>query len=175
MELLVAVDDRELLTWYVEASLVKSYQTTTDTLPFEALYGKSCKSLVCQGEVGESKLLGPKLVQTTNEAIQKIRARMQPTQSRQKSYADVRRKDLEFEIGDKVLLRVARIMRYVTDPFYVVDFEPLQLNDNLSYEEKPVEFLAREVKTLRPREIALVKVLWKITSSRRPLKSERMR
>ncbi|XP_038904468.1 uncharacterized protein LOC120090837 [Benincasa hispida] len=126
---------------------------------------------VCRGEVGERKLLGPELVQTTNEAIQKIKARMQPAQSRQKSYADVRCKDLEFEIGGKVFLGVARIMRFgrkgklslrcVTDPSHVVDFESLQLNDNLSYEEKPVEFLAIEVKTLRHRKIALVKVLWK--------------
>ncbi|XP_038889256.1 uncharacterized protein LOC120079153 [Benincasa hispida] len=124
----------------MEFAYNNSYQTATSTLSFEALYGKSCKSSVCRDEVGERKLLGTELVQTTNEAIQKIRARMQPAQSRQKSYVDVRRKDLKFEIGDKVFLRV--------------------LNDNLSYEEKPVEFLAREVKTLRHREIAFVKVLW---------------
>ncbi|XP_038895932.1 uncharacterized protein LOC120084102 [Benincasa hispida] len=152
MELLVAVDVQELLI---------CYQTATGTLPFEDLYGKSCKSPVCQGEVGERKLLGPELLQTTNEAIQKIIALMQPAQSRQQIYVEVRHKDLEFEIDDKVFLRVARIMRYVTDPSHVVDFDPLQLNDNLSYEEKPVEFLAREVKTLQRREIALVKVLWK--------------
>ncbi|XP_038886776.1 uncharacterized protein LOC120076894 [Benincasa hispida] len=142
-----------------------SYQTATGTLLFETLYEKSCKSPVCRGEVDVRKLLGPELMQTTNEEIQKIRARMQPAQSRQKSYADVRRKDLKFETGVKVFLKVApmkisMLRKYMTDPSHVVDFEPLQLNDNLSYEEKPVEFLAREVKTLRRREIAFVKVLW---------------
>ncbi|XP_038902476.1 uncharacterized protein LOC120089132 [Benincasa hispida] len=156
----------------MEFACNNSYQTVIGTLPFDALYGKSCKSPVCWGEVGERKLLSPELVQTMNEAIHKIRARMQTAQSRQKSYADVGRKDLEFEIDDKMFLRVAPIKgimrfgrkgklssRYVTDPSHVVDFEPLQLNNNLSYEEKPIEILAKEVKTLRRREISFVKVL----------------
>ncbi|XP_038877897.1 uncharacterized protein LOC120070114 [Benincasa hispida] len=167
----------------MEFAYNNSYQPAIGTLPFEALYGKSCKSPVCQGEVGERKLLGPELVQTTNEALQKIRACMQQSQSRQKSYADVRHKDLEFEIGLKVFLKSGTheryyevwqegklslmfigpfevLEKYVTDLTHVVDYEPLQLNDNLSYEEKPIEILAREVKTLRHRKIAFVRVLW---------------
>ncbi|KAL0554375.1 hypothetical protein IC582_008294 [Cucumis melo] len=84
-----------------------SYQATIDMAPFEALYGKCCKSSVCWGEVGDRRMLGPELVQTTNAAIQKIRARMLTAQSRQKSYTDRRRKDLEFEVGDMVFLKVA--------------------------------------------------------------------
>ncbi|KAL4029991.1 hypothetical protein IC575_008222 [Cucumis melo] len=138
-----------------------------------------------RGEVGEQRMLGPN-VQTTNAAIQKIRARMLTAQSRQKSYADVRRKDLEFEVGDMVFLKVApmkgvlrfakkgklsprfvgpfeilerigpvayrlalppsfaavhdvfhisMLRKYVADPTHVVDFEPLQVSENLSYEE----------------------------------------
>ncbi|XP_022158211.1 uncharacterized protein LOC111024747 [Momordica charantia] len=59
------------------------------------------------GQVGERVLLGPELVQKTNGAIQRIRARMQTAQSRQKSYADNRRNELEFNVGDHVFLRVA--------------------------------------------------------------------
>ncbi|XP_038874994.1 uncharacterized protein LOC120067516 [Benincasa hispida] len=77
--------------------------------PFEALYGKSCRSPVCWDEVGERKLLGPELRHTMNEAIQKIRACMQIVQSRHKSYSDVSRKDLKFETGDKVFLKVATV------------------------------------------------------------------
>ncbi|KAL4035172.1 hypothetical protein IC575_003852 [Cucumis melo] len=128
-----------------------------------------------------------------------------------KSYADVRRKDLEFEVGDMVFLKVApmkgvlrfekkgklsprfvgpfeilervgpvayrlalppslsavhdvfhvsMLRRYVADPTHIVDFEPLQVSENLSYEEQPVEILAREIKKLRSRDIPLVKVLW---------------
>ncbi|KAA0059657.1 pol protein [Cucumis melo var. makuwa] len=184
---------------------------TIGMAPFEALYGKCCRSPVCWGEVGEQRMLGPELVQTTNAAIQKIRASMLKAQSRQKSYADVRRKDLEFEVGDMVFLKVApmkgvlrfvkkgklsprfvgsfqilerigpvayrlalppsfaavhgvfhisMLRKYVADPTHVVDFEPLQISENLSYEEQPVEVLTREVKKLRSREIPLVKVLW---------------
>ncbi|KAA0053161.1 DNA/RNA polymerases superfamily protein [Cucumis melo var. makuwa] len=140
--------------------------------PFEALYGRCCRSPVCWSEVGEQRLMGPELVQSTNEAIQKIRSRMHTAQSRQKSYADVRRKNLEFEVGDKVFLKVApmrvhhvfhvsMLRKYVPDPSHVVDYEPLEIDENLSYTEQPVEVLAREVKTLRNKEIPLVKVLWR--------------
>ncbi|XP_038896593.1 uncharacterized protein LOC120084848 [Benincasa hispida] len=97
-----------------------------------------------------------------NEALQKIKARMQQSQSRQKGYDDVRRKDLEFETGVKVFLKVAPMK----DPSHVVDYEPLLFNDNLSYEEKPIEILVKEVKALRHRKIAFVKVLWQNHQSR---------
>ncbi|KAL0539863.1 hypothetical protein IC582_024084 [Cucumis melo] len=196
----------------MEFAYNNSYQATIGMAPFEALYGKCCRSPVCWGEVGEQRLMGPELVQSTNEAIQKIRSRMHTAQSRQKSYADVRRKDLEFEVGDKVFLKVApmrgvvrferrgklsprfvgpfeilerigpvayrlalppslstvhdvfhvsMLRKYVPDPSHVVDYEPLEIDENLSYTEQPVEVLAREVKTLRNKEIPLVKVLWR--------------
>ncbi|KAL0546561.1 hypothetical protein IC582_016472 [Cucumis melo] len=196
----------------MEFAYNNSYQATIGMAPFKALYGKCCRSPVCWGEVGEQRLMGPELVQSTNEAIQKIRSRMHTAQSRQKSYADVRRKDLEFEIGDKVFLKVApmkgvlrferrgklsprfvgpfeilerigpvayrlalppslstvhdvfhvsMLRKYVPDPSHVVDYEPLEIDENLSYVEQPVEVLAREVKTLRNKEIPLVKVLWR--------------
>ncbi|KAL0562073.1 hypothetical protein IC582_002523 [Cucumis melo] len=195
----------------MEFAYNNSYQATIGMAPFEALYGRCCRSPVCWGEVGEQRLMGPELVQSTNEAIQKIRSRMHTAQSRQKSYADVRRKDLEFEIGDKVFLKVApmkgvlrferrgklsprfvgpfeilerigpvayrlalppslstvhdvfhvsMLRKYVPDPSHVVDYEPLEIDENLSYVERPVEVLAREVKTLRNKQIPLVKVLW---------------
>ncbi|TYK18679.1 pol protein [Cucumis melo var. makuwa] len=75
----------------MEFAYNNSYQATIGMAPFEALYGKCCRSPVCWGEVGEQRMLGPELVQTTNAAMQKIRARMLTAQSRQKSYADVRR------------------------------------------------------------------------------------
>ncbi|KAL0560509.1 hypothetical protein IC582_000914 [Cucumis melo] len=196
----------------MEFAYNNSYQATIGMAPFEALYGKCCRSPVCWDEVGEQRLMGPELVQSTNEAIQKIRSRMHTAQSRQKSYADVRRKDLEFEVGDKVFLKVApmrgvlrfekrgklsprfvgpfeilerigpvayrlalppslttahdvfhvsMLRKYVPDPSHVVDYEPLEIDENMSYTEQPVEILAREVKTLRNKEIPLVKVLWR--------------
>ena len=158
-------------------------------------------------------MLGSELVQTTNAAIQKIRARMLTTQSRQKSYADVQRKDLEFDVGNMVFLKaapmkgvlrfkkkgklsphfvgpfeilerispvayrlalspafsavhdvfhVSMLRKYVADRMHVVDFKPLQINENLSYEEQPVEILAREVKMQCNQGIALVNCLYLI-------------
>ncbi|KAA0061793.1 ty3-gypsy retrotransposon protein [Cucumis melo var. makuwa] len=125
-------------------------------------------------------------------------------------YADERRKDLEFDVGDMVFLKVApmksvlrfekkgklsprfvrpfeilerigplayhlalppyfsamhdifhvSMLKNVADPTHVVDFEPLQISENLSFEEQPIEILAREVKKLRNRGISLVKFLW---------------
>ena len=74
---------------------------------FEALYGKCYRSPVYWDEVGEQRLMDTELVQFTNEAIQKIKPRTQAAHSRQKSYADVRWKDLEFDVGDNVFLKVA--------------------------------------------------------------------
>ncbi|KAA0036588.1 ty3-gypsy retrotransposon protein [Cucumis melo var. makuwa] len=168
----------------LQTAMGTSFQAIIGMAPFEALYDKCCRSPVCWGKVGEQRLMGPELVQSTNEAIQKIRSRMQTAQSRQKSYADVRRKDLEFDVGDKVFLKVepmrayrlelppslsvvydvfhvSMLRKYVSDPSHVVDYEPLEIDENLSYTEQPVEVLAREVKMLRNRQIPLVKVLWR--------------
>ncbi|KAA0037676.1 pol protein [Cucumis melo var. makuwa] len=169
----------------MEFAYNNSYQATIGMAPFEAMYGNCCRSPVCWGEVGEQRMLGPELVQTTNAAIQKIRARMLTAQSRQKSYADVDKGKLSprfvgpFEILERIgpvayrlalppsfsavhdVFYVSMLRRYVTDPTHVVDFKPLQISENLSYEEQPVEILAREVKKLRSREISLVKVIWR--------------
>ncbi|KAL0560427.1 hypothetical protein IC582_000832 [Cucumis melo] len=91
----------------MEFAYNNSYQATIGMTLFEALYGRCCRSPVYWGEVGKQRMLGPELVLTTNTAIQKIRARMLIAQSRQKSYADVRHKDLEFDVEDMVFLKVA--------------------------------------------------------------------
>lgn len=68
--------------------------------PFEALYGRPCKSPVCWLEIGDRLVLGPDLVREAAEKIEIIQARMKEARSWQKSYADRRRKDLEFLVGD---------------------------------------------------------------------------
>ncbi|KAK6163794.1 hypothetical protein DH2020_000658 [Rehmannia glutinosa] len=75
--------------------------------PYEALYGRKCRSPVHWDEVGERKLLGPNMVREMTEAVTQIRQRMGTAQSRQKSYSDQRRRMLEFSIGDQVFLKVA--------------------------------------------------------------------
>ncbi|GKF36414.1 hypothetical protein Tco_0113172, partial [Tanacetum coccineum] len=75
--------------------------------PFEALYGRKCRSPVIWTEVGESQLIGLEIVQETTKKIFQIKERLKTARSRQKSYADKRRKPLKFEVGDRVLLKVS--------------------------------------------------------------------
>ncbi|GJU54370.1 hypothetical protein Tco_1228084 [Tanacetum coccineum] len=66
----------------------------------------TCRSPVCWAEVGQVQLTGPELVQETTERIIQIKQRIQTARDRQKSYADLKRKPMEFQVGDKVMLKV---------------------------------------------------------------------
>nr|XP_034908137.1 uncharacterized protein LOC118044086 [Populus alba] len=91
----------------VEFTYNNSHQTTIGMAPYEALYGRKCRTPICWEEVGERKLLGPEMVQLTTGKVRVIKKRMKEAQDRQKSYADNRRRPLEFQVGDKVFLKVA--------------------------------------------------------------------
>ncbi|KZV19674.1 hypothetical protein F511_42998 [Dorcoceras hygrometricum] len=75
--------------------------------PYEALYGRKCRTHIHWDEVGEKAGLGPDVVEQTAEAVRKIIERMKAAQSRQKSNADNRRRELNFEIDNHVFLRIA--------------------------------------------------------------------
>ncbi|KAI3821432.1 hypothetical protein L1987_09000 [Smallanthus sonchifolius] len=91
----------------VEFSYNNSYHTSIKAAPFEALYGRKCRSPICWTEVGDSQLTGPELVFETSEKNVQIRNRMAAARDRQKGYADKRRKPFEFQISDMVLLKVS--------------------------------------------------------------------
>ncbi|GJT55287.1 hypothetical protein Tco_0990341 [Tanacetum coccineum] len=91
----------------VEFSYNNSYHTSIKVAPFKALDGRKYRLPVCWAKVGEAQLTGPEIIHETTEKIFKIRDRMQAARDRQKSYADKRRRPLEFEVGDKVMLKVA--------------------------------------------------------------------
>ncbi|GJU22961.1 reverse transcriptase domain-containing protein [Tanacetum coccineum] len=91
----------------VEFSYNNSYHSSVRCAPFEALYGRKCRSPIMWAEVGEGQLIGPELVQETTEKISQIKDRLKAARDRQKSYADKRRKPLEFSVGDFVLLKVS--------------------------------------------------------------------
>ena len=74
--------------------------------PYEALYGRPCRSPICWTEVGKSSITSPDLIRDTSEKVSLIRQRLLTAQSRKKSYANVRRRPLEFEVGDHVFLKV---------------------------------------------------------------------
>ncbi|GJW36047.1 reverse transcriptase domain-containing protein [Tanacetum coccineum] len=82
----------------IEFSYNNSYHASIKAAPFEALYGRKCRSPVCWAEVGDARLTGPELVHETTEKIVQIKHRMQAARDRQKSYADVVVKPLEFQV-----------------------------------------------------------------------------
>ncbi|GJX12653.1 putative reverse transcriptase domain-containing protein [Tanacetum coccineum] len=78
----------------------RTIQTLEDML-------RACRSPVCWAEVGDSQLIGPEIIHETTEKIIQIKSRIQATRDRQQSYTDVRQKPLEFQVGDKVMLKVS--------------------------------------------------------------------
>ncbi|GJV05949.1 putative reverse transcriptase domain-containing protein [Tanacetum coccineum] len=76
-------------------------------VPFEALYGRKCQSHICWAEVGDAQFIGPEIVHEKTEKIIQIKKRIQAARDRQKSYADRRHKPFEFEVRDKVMLKVS--------------------------------------------------------------------
>ena len=196
----------------IEFSYNNSFQASIGMAPYEALYGRRCRSPVHWYETREKELVSTDFIQKTIEAVKIIRQRMETAFSRQKSYADKRRRPLEFQVGDLVFLKVApfkgvmrfgkrgklspryigpfevlervgnvayrlalpqelayvhnvfhvsMLKKYIPDPSHVIEHEPLEVREDLTYEEKPVQILAREEKVLRNKVIPLVKVLWR--------------
>jgi hypothetical protein len=84
-----------------------SYQASIRMDPYEALYGRRCISPLCWDVVGERSLVGPDWVCQTHDKVRDIRQNLLIAQSRQKSYADVRQRALEFAMGDEVFLKVS--------------------------------------------------------------------
>ena len=196
----------------MEFAYNNSYQSGIGMAPFEALYGRKCRTPVLWDEVGERRLIGPELVQITLDKIQIVRDKLKIARDRQKSYVDKRRRDLQFKVGDRVFLKVSpwkgvlrfgrrgklrlryigpyeiisrvgpvaykldllpelskvhnvfhvsMLRKYIPDPSHVLRDQPVQLKENLTYEETPVQIVDRKEQVLRSKVIPLVKVLWK--------------
>nr|GFC19894.1 putative reverse transcriptase domain-containing protein [Tanacetum cinerariifolium] len=82
------------------------YHASIKAAPYEALYGQKCRSPVCWAKVREAQLTSPEMIQETTEKIVLIKQRIQAAQDRQKCYADLKRKPMEFEVRDTVMLKV---------------------------------------------------------------------
>ncbi|GJR55649.1 putative reverse transcriptase domain-containing protein [Tanacetum coccineum] len=131
-----------------EFSYNNSYHSSIQCAPFEALYGRKCRSPVLWAEISESSLIGPELVQETTDKVVLIKEKLKAARDRQKSYADNRRKPLEFEVGDRVLLKVSPwkgVIRFGTKgklaPRYVGPFEILERIDPVAYPLRLLEEL----------------------------------
>jgi hypothetical protein len=94
---------------YAEFSYNNSYQASLKMSPFEALYGRKCRTPLYWDQTGERQFFRPEIIQEVEEQVRMIRENLRTAQSRQKSYADTRRRLLEFKEGDHVYLKVSRI------------------------------------------------------------------
>ena len=170
----------------MEFAYNNGYQASIEMAPFEAQYGRKCRIPVCWDEVGERKIVGPELVQFTSEKVKVFCDNLKIARDRQKSYGDNRRRDLQFEIGDRVFLKISpwkgvlrfgkrsklspryigpyeivtkvrlvayklklppelsrihdtfhvwMLRKYIPDPSHVLREQPVQLKNNLTYEE----------------------------------------
>ncbi|GJX13395.1 putative reverse transcriptase domain-containing protein [Tanacetum coccineum] len=164
----------------VEFSYNNSYHANIKAAPFEALYGRKCRSPVCWAEVGDVQLTGPKIIHETIEKIVQIRQRLQAARDRQRSYANIRRKPLEFQIGPLAYklelpeelsnvhstFHVSNIKKCLSDESLVIPIKELRLDDKLNFVEEPVKITDQEVKKLKQIHIPIVKVRW--NSKREP-------
>ena len=196
-------------SWDRQIALVEfvynnSFQSSIGMAPYEALYGRKCRTQLCWMELSEKKVIGPDLIRETEEKVKMIRERLKVATDRQKSYADMKIKDIRYEISKKVFLKVSpwkkvmrfgkkgklspifigpyeviekvgpvayrlalppdlvkihtvfhvsMLRRYRSDLSHVVSTETIELRPDLTYEEEPVEILAREVKELRNKKL----------------------
>ncbi|GJR70213.1 putative reverse transcriptase domain-containing protein [Tanacetum coccineum] len=127
-----------------------SYHASIKAAPYEALYGRKCQSPVCWAEVGEAQLTGLELIQETTEKIVLIKQRIQAAQDRQKSYADLKRKPMEFKVGDRVMLKVSPwkgVVRFgkrgKLNPRYVRPFKVLAKVRKVAYRLELPQELSR--------------------------------
>ncbi|GJT26156.1 hypothetical protein Tco_0906431 [Tanacetum coccineum] len=167
----------------VKDAIGLDYHSSIRCAPFEALYGRKYRSLVLWGEIGEGSLIRPELVLETTDKVVLIKEKLKAARDRQKSYADKRCKPLEFEVGPFEILERIGLVAYrlrlpeelnsVHDTFHVsnlkkclvnanlhVSLDEIKVDKTLRFVEEPVEIMDREIKKLKRRKIALVKVRW---------------
>ncbi|GJZ01108.1 putative reverse transcriptase domain-containing protein [Tanacetum coccineum] len=142
-----------------------------------------CKSPVCWAKVGDVQLTGPEIVHETTKKIVQIRQHLQAARDRQRSYANIRRKPLEFQVGDRVMLKilkrvgpvsyklelpeelsnvystfyVSNLKKCLSNESLIILMKELRLDDKLNFVEEPAEIMDREVKQLKQSRIPIVK------------------
>ncbi|GJU25285.1 putative reverse transcriptase domain-containing protein [Tanacetum coccineum] len=159
----------------MEFSYNNNYHTSIKAAPFEALYGRKCRSPICWAEVRDAQLTGPVIIHETIEKIVQIKSRIQAAHDRQKSYANIRRKPTVIErvrtVAYKLELpqqlsrvhntfHVSNLKKCLSDESLVIPLEELRFDDKLHFVEEPVEVMDREIKKIKRSHIPIIKVRW---------------
>ncbi|GJX25513.1 putative reverse transcriptase domain-containing protein [Tanacetum coccineum] len=160
----------------VEFSYNNSYHASIKAAPFEALYDQKCRSPVCWAEVGDVQLTGLEIIHETTKKIVQIRQCLEAARDRQRSYTNVIRKPLEFQVGDRIspvayklelpeelsnvynTFHVSNLKKCLSNKSLVIPMKELRLDDKLNFVEELVEIMDREVKQLKQSCIPIVKV-----------------
>ncbi|WMV45430.1 hypothetical protein MTR67_038815 [Solanum verrucosum] len=159
----------------IELSYNNSYQSSIGMPPYEALYGRKCRTPLCWSEVGERKLVGPKIMKQTEDKVSPRKKIMRFGQKGKLSPRFIGPYEILERVGpvayklalppelDKIynVFHVSMLRRYRFDPSHILPVESIEVNPDLMYNEKPILIQAREVKKLRSKKIPLVKVLWR--------------
>jgi hypothetical protein len=134
---------------YAEFSYNNSYQASLKMSPFEALYGRKCRTPLYWDQTGERQLFGPEIVQEAEEQVHQIRENLRTAQSRQKSYANTRRRLLEFKEGDYVYLKLSPLwgmrrfkVKGKLSPHFIGPFLILKRVGEVSYQLELPDHLA---------------------------------
>ncbi|GJW98130.1 retrovirus-related pol polyprotein from transposon TNT 1-94 [Tanacetum coccineum] len=150
----------------IEFSYNNSYHTSIKAVPFEALYGRKCRSPICWAEVGDAQLTGPEIVRETTEKIIQIKHRLQASHDQQKSYADkIGTVAYRLELPEKLsrvhsTFHVSNLKKCLSDVPLAIPLDEIHIDEKLNFIEEPVEIINREVKHLKQSRIPIVKVRW---------------
>ncbi|GJY46395.1 putative reverse transcriptase domain-containing protein [Tanacetum coccineum] len=144
----------------VEFSYKNSYHASVRCAPFEALYGRKCRSPIMWAEVREGQLIGPELVQETTKKISQIKERLKAARDRHKSPVAYRL-DLPEELnGVHDTFHVLNLKKCLADPTLQVPLDEIRVDAKLNFMEEPAEILEREFKKLKRSRITIIKVRW---------------
>ncbi|GJS65811.1 putative reverse transcriptase domain-containing protein [Tanacetum coccineum] len=169
----------------VEFSYNNSYHASIKAAPFEALYGRKCRSPICWAKVGDVQLTGPEIIHETTKKIVQIRQRLQAARDRQRRIIRFGKRgklnpryigpfkilerispvayklELPEELSNvHITFHVPNLKKCLSDESLVIPMKELWLDDKLNFVEEPMEIIDREVKQLKQSRILIVKVKW---------------
>ncbi|GJW83682.1 putative reverse transcriptase domain-containing protein [Tanacetum coccineum] len=162
----------------VEFSYNNSYHANIKAAPFEALYGRKCRSPVCWAKVGDVQLTGPEIIHETTKKKVQIRQCLQAARDRQRRKLNPRYigpfKILErispveykLELPEELsnvhsTIYISNLKKCLSDESHVILMKELRLDDKLNIVEEPMKIMDREVKQLKQSRIPIIKVRWK--------------